>query len=131
MSAHKEETQIDFKEGKGFRSIEASLSIRLLGLGLQHKAVETAAAFLVSAHIWEGKTQMSGHNHKYVLHNTYAPLLCLRRSHKDEGQFVTYPPTLTQNKVIKPDLLADSLQIFSPQLTNLFGKQGPSPCPST
>lgn len=28
-------------------------------------------------------------------------------SHTDEGQFVTCPPTLTQNKVIKADLSAD------------------------
>ena len=58
----------------------------------------------------------SGHSHKCILHNTYTLLLCLRLSRKDEGQFVTYPPTFTRNKVIKPDLFADRkpADIFNP-----------------
>lgn len=95
------------KIGKRFSS-QAPTNNQLLGLGLQQHAVETEAAFHLCTH---GKVKHSGAE---VLPQPFVHLAqplhtpsSLPQTLTDEGQFVTHPPTLSRNKVIKPDLSAD------------------------
>lgn len=104
----KRKQQLTLRIGKGFSSVRHLSASNWPGAPAKCSG---KCGCICSLHMWEGEMQQcrgpATARRASCTTPPHAFLLCLRLLHTDEGQFVTHPPTLTRNKVIKPDLSAD------------------------